>query len=229
MSTQDALSKTLTTKELAALTTRLEAPLVVQDILHNDAGFDDDVQYALHEIVSEYKPDAALLCIALSIQKIAGIYTNASPIMGVIATECAKIIDEYGSAWLDHAYKMDFAGDFGTDQTANDDEMALVALLDNVAEDLEGLGELLELASDFLRNKHPEAARMCDIFKIQALSHAMIAEEFMKAYYDGQEKQTEEKSHSAEHDHHKGVFKSYNFIPKNNQKNIISFPSDRAN
>lgn len=182
-----AIDNALSNKELAALTARLQAPMVIQEILHGEGDFNDDIQYALHDIITDYKPDAALLCIALSMQKIAGIYAAASPIMDVVAIECAKIIDDYGHVWLDYAHQRDFSGDAEASEGMNDlEEEILCDLLDHVSEDLEGLGELLELASDFLKGKNPVAARICDIFKIQAISQAMIAEEFMRAYYSGE-------------------------------------------
>lgn len=176
----------LSNREMAALTNRLQAPVVVHDIMHNNGEFNDDVQYALHEIISDYKPDAALLCIALSMKKIASIYSEASPIMGVVAVECSKVIDDYAQVWLDFAYRKEFSGDDCVQEPLNPvEEAALIDILEHVPEDLEGLADLLELASDFLKGKNTAAARICEIFKIQAISHAMIAEEFLKAYANG--------------------------------------------
>lgn len=191
-------------KDFAILTNRLHVPLVVQDILHGDEVLDDTAHFSLHEIISDYQPDAALLCIAVSLQKIARIYQGASPIMRMVSMRCDSLIADYADPWLKHARTKDFAGDM----PANDvDEEETFDILKNIPEDLEGLAELLELAADFLSSKDNKAAQICEIFEIQAKSHSIIAEEYLHLY----ESQRVTKPASASH-----IIKT--------ASNIITFP-----
>lgn len=159
----------LNENELAAVTNRLQIPLIVTDILDGEGELTDDVQFGIHEIISDLQPDTALLCIALSARKIAGIYSKASASMGVLDLECERILSEYGPLWLQNAAHQDI------------DELQVLDALSHVHEDLEYIAELLELNISFLRAKDETAARLCEILLIQSTAHAMIAEEFLSA------------------------------------------------
>lgn len=158
----------LSNKDLAVLTTKLQVPVIVTDILDGEGELTSDVQYGLHEVISEYQPDTALLSIALSAWRVASIYAEASPSMKVLSIEAERIIDEYGDIWLKNARNQSIDSD------------AVFDVLVNTAEDLESLAELLELNGTFLRAKDEQAAGICDILYIQASAHAMIADEFLR-------------------------------------------------
>jgi len=166
------VNKMLSNKDLALLANKLQVPVVVTDILDGKGVFTDDVQYGLHEVISDFQPDSALLSIALSARKIAYIYEPASPSMKVMVMECERIIEEYGELWLKNARH----------ETLNDDDVFDVLI--HTTEDLEALAELLELNGSFLRAKDAQASALCDILYIQAQSHALIADTFMAAAED---------------------------------------------
>lgn len=157
----------LTNKEVATLTNKLQVPAVVGDILNGNDTLTDEVQYALHEVISDLQPDSALLAIAVSAAKIAKIYESASPGMRVLRGECLRIIDDYGALWLKNARNENMDGD------------SVLDILAHAPEDLEGLAELLELGMVFLKAKDTQAAALCEILYIQAGAHAMIADEFI--------------------------------------------------
>lgn len=158
----------LSNTELATLTNKLHIPLIVQDILDGEGALTDDVRYGLHDTISDFQPDSALLAIALSARKIASIYKDASPSMDVMGLEAERLVDEYGRLWLKNASHQVLDGDEVYDT------------LIHTAEDLESLAELLDLNCSFLRMKDSLAASLCDILYIQARSHSLIAEEFMR-------------------------------------------------
>ena len=153
--------------EMATLANTLQVPLVVSDILAERGALTDDITYSLHEAISDFQPDSALLAIALGALKISNIYKSASPSMDVLGIEAERIIKEYGPIWLQNA----------KNETIDND--AVFELLVHTAEDLENIAELLDLNCVFLRAKDPEAASLCDILYVQAQAHTLIAEEFI--------------------------------------------------
>lgn len=157
----------LSNKEVATLTNKLQAPVVIADILAGREELSDEVHYALHEIISDMQPDSALLAIAASAATIARIYQNASPGMKVLKMECDRILEDYGSLWLQNA------------RNEKIDESQVLDMLGHTPEDLESIAELLELNGVFLKAKDAQAATLCDILYIQSKAHAMIADEFI--------------------------------------------------
>jgi hypothetical protein len=162
----------LTNRDIAGLATRLQVPLIVGDIISGKDALTDDAHYALHEIISDLQPDSALLAIALSTCKITGVYKQASPSMKLLHIECQRIINEYGSLWLENAQEQQVSPDEAYD------------VLVHTAEDLESLAELLELNAAFLRSKDEQAHTLCEILYIQAGAHAVIAEEFISVVHE---------------------------------------------
>lgn len=141
--------------------------MVISDILKGEETLTDDVQYGLHEAISDLQPDSALLAITMSALAIAKIYSKASPGMKVMGMECDKIIEDYGTIWLQHA------------QNETLDQEQILDVLTHTPEDLESIAELLEVNACFLRSKDKQAAALCEILLIQAQAHALIADEFM--------------------------------------------------
>lgn len=161
----------LNNKELATVANRLQVPLVISDILSGDGALTDDVQYGLHAVISDLQPDSALLSIALGGLKIANLYHKASPGIAVLKMQCESIVDDYATLWLQNA------------QLEEIDEHETMDALSRVSEDLEGIGELLELSQAFLQSKDQTASELAKILAIQAKSHAIIADEFFGALY----------------------------------------------
>lgn len=154
---------TMTDQDYATLTARLVLPLAVREVLESARELDDESHIALHEILSEMKPDAALLSIAISAKMIAASYTETE----ILIDECDRIIREYGSVWLENA------------RHGHIDNTYLVSLLEKIPEDLEGLTELIEVNLSYAALESAAVSDICEIFQIQASAHAIIAEEYM--------------------------------------------------
>lgn len=157
----------LTDKDLAKLTNRLQVPLVIQDILDQKETLSGDIQYGMHEVLSNYQPDSALICIALSAKRIASRYLHLSPNMAVLRMDCDRIIEEYAQLWLDHARKRPV------------DDNLLMDTLADIPDDLESIAELLDSAQMYLEKKNAEAAGLCEILSMQARQQAIIADTFV--------------------------------------------------
>lgn len=157
-------------RELATVANRLQVPLIISDILAEGV-LTDDVQYGLHTVISDLQPDSALLSIALGGLKLANAWEKASPSLSVLKMQCESLIDEYGTLWLQNA------------QDENVSEADAMDALSRVSEDLEGLAELLDLATGSLQGKNQTAASISKILSTQAKSHAIIADEFFGVLY----------------------------------------------
>lgn len=159
--------KMLTDKDLAKLTNSLQVPLVIQDILDGKEILTGDIQYGMHEVLSNYQPDSALLCIALSARRIAQRYLHLAPSMAVLRMDCERIIEDYAQLWLDHARQRPI------------EHNMLMDTLTDIPDDLESLAELLDSACLYLVNKNAEAAGLCEILALQARSQAIVADTFV--------------------------------------------------
>ncbi len=160
----------LNEKDLAGLTNRLQVPLIIQDILEGMSELTDDVTYGLHEVLSDYEPDSALLCIALSARKIAARFQHRISNLAVLKMECDRIISDYAELWLNNA----------KDRPV-DDNLVFDTLM-NIPEDLEGLAELLEVNQAFLSRYSEDAANLCEILIIQANAQILVAETFVEIF-----------------------------------------------
>ena len=161
----------LSRKELATVANRLQVPLIISDILAGEGELTGDVHYGLHGVISDLQPDSALLCIALGGLRIANACQTGSPSLAVLKMQCESVIDEYAPLWLQNAEERDVG------------EHDALDLLSCVSEDLEGLGEMLDLANGFLRAKNDNAATLAKLLAVQARSQAVIADELFGALY----------------------------------------------
>lgn len=163
-------------KDIAKVASKLEIPVIVTDLLQGAEPFTDDAEYAIHEAISDMQPDSALLTIALSAAKVAGVRgLGASPAVQVLDLECRKIIEEYGALWLQNAENGGVKEDEAYDT------------LISTAEDLEGVACLLEDCMGFLERTNGDAAILCNIMSVQARAQAIVAE----AYFEAMEAQVQ--------------------------------------
>jgi hypothetical protein len=157
----------LSEQELARLANTFQVPLIVQDILDAQETLSPDVQYALHEIISDYQPDSALLCIAMSAHKIAARFQYNSPNMAILKMECNRIISDYAALWLSHA------------ENKGIDNNIVFDTLEQIPEDLEAMAELIEINMSLLRSVDEELAGLAEILAVQAKAQVLIADTFI--------------------------------------------------
>ena len=150
----------LTDQQLATLHARFVVPIAVQMILNDSEQLDDACEAALHECLSELKPDTGLLCLALCAQHVAGAAAE-SPIVNMLAISAARIADEYGAALLAEAGR-------GGEPLSDTDALIL---LQQIPEDLEELATLMDAVLSQADPHSPEGL-LCDILSIQAMVHA---------------------------------------------------------
>ncbi len=168
----------LSDKDLVKLTNTLQVPLIVQDILDGDGTLSPDVQYGLHEVLSDYQPDSALLCIALSARKIASRFQHTSPNMGIMKMECDRMLADYAELWMSHA------------EDKNVDDNLVFDTLEQIPEDLEALAELLEINIALLRSSQEDFAGLAEILAVQARAQVLIADTFIDMMEQNDEVET---------------------------------------
>lgn len=153
----------MNTQTLAALTNKLQAPMIVSDIL-TGKDKNEDTHYALSALISEMQPDAAILAIALSMRNIVGPYLKASPSLQMTEIECTKIIEDYAHQWSTQPLTAETSAEESFDT------------LEKISEDLEYIEELLDLNMNYLQAKDLGATELCKLLKSQANTHRMIAD-----------------------------------------------------
>lgn len=156
----------LSSKELAAIYTRLEAPVIVADLLDRATPLCDDEAFALTILLSEMSPEQALISIACSTQIIASRIESDPGLTASLTMQANFVLDDYGPLWLQRQAKPHFASD----------DWSVY-----MQEDLEALADLLMLCTDIFGHGSPAAAEICTILQDQAAAHAeaLDAHEFM--------------------------------------------------
>ncbi|MCB1720608.1 MAG: hypothetical protein KDI11_02520 [Alphaproteobacteria bacterium] len=165
----------LSEKELAKLTNTLQIPMIVQDILDGRESFSPDMQYGLHETLSDYQPDSALLAIALGARKIAARYQHLGANMAILKMECERIISDYAEIWVRNA------------EAKTLDDNLVFDTLEQIPEDLETLAEMLEINAALLNAHNEELAKICEAFALQSSAQALIADTFIDLMDEGTE------------------------------------------
>lgn len=155
--------QTLKTNELAQLYADFIVPAIAGDMLTGTEKLDDIAEFTMHDIIAGMKPDAALLCIALCCMQISGTHAHM-PMAGVMGIEAEQMVDDYAPLWLAHKNNSPLTDDQVREQ------------LMHLPEDLEALGDFLEVLRTELPSAASTAARLCDILALQAEAHAAAAE-----------------------------------------------------
>ena len=156
----------LSPRDLATVTSKLQLPVIISDILSGAQSLSDEARYGLHNLISEMQPDSALLSIALSGKKLSAAYSDIGTSMDILSIECDKIIEEYAAVWLSHACAEDL------------DETQVFDLLCHLPEDLEYMSDLLTININALQGHCATGESLCRIMKVQAEAQALIAESF---------------------------------------------------
>lgn len=164
------MMRELKTSELARLHAKFVLPVVVSRMLGGQEELDEVAEQAMHEILDEHRPDAALLCIAMCAQHVA-IETSHLGISSALSREATKIIEDYAPVWL--AYEDVKAGRIPEDEF---DDQAIYELLEHVPEDLESLSDLLDATIAELNEAMPIPAILAHILSEQAMIQQLRAE-----------------------------------------------------
>lgn len=154
----------LNDNDLAKLHAKFIVPIVIDQMLRDEEPLDEIAEHAMNEILCDFYPDSALLCIALCARHIAQ-QTWHLNISRALKIEADQIIEEYGPLWIAHEQNPEAC-----------DDLAVYDLLMNIPEDFEVLRDLLEATLSEIEEDHCVAAILCDILSLQADYHRDLAD-----------------------------------------------------
>lgn len=150
---------------LALLINRLQLPVIMRDLLVHEGGLVGDMSYTLHEMLSDMRPDTALLAAAASAQMLVGALEKPSPGDAVLHGLCARIIEDYAPRWL---------ATYGNEAAA---QGFLLEIFGRVESDLLSLKDLLKTAAAL--QKDEKIAALFAVLEIQTRAQADIVAEFL--------------------------------------------------
>lgn len=172
-----AINKPLTDLQIIRLHHELLAPVAVHEIINGNDELDDTARYTLDVMIAEFKPDTALICIALCAAHIAEMHAGYLPIAGSMGFEASRIVHEFGPAWLANADR----------RLDKSHERMVMDLLDQMPEDFEAMADLLDATRVHLIES-TDSAILCEILSQNA-----------RAFMDYLEDQSLEAEREAEH------------------------------
>ena len=219
------MGTTLTTEQIEHLHTKLVVPIAVNDILTYGLEVEPEMQYGLHEALSDIDPDSALLAIALAAQHIAAVSKASYPIANAIYTESMQILNDYGP---------DFIRDL---KRGSVPEENFLEVLQTVPEDLEAMADLLDALVGDVEDELAPVAVLATLLSIQARAHHDIAtfilEEAGKindlSPFSIQDKGPIEKEALLEHEVIRDEFNIPSLAHAPKEDNIIMFPTNFQN
>lgn len=153
----------LTQKDLLKLETLFVLPLVTQDMINGIEPMDEVAEYTFHEILSELRPDTALLCISLCCYHLSQNMGDGSAAK-VLQMQSADMINEYGPLWLAHEAE---------DPDLNDIDVQKA--LTFIPEDIETMADLLDTVLGETEHNCETKRILCDIMSLQAHMHKDLA------------------------------------------------------
>ncbi len=160
----------LSDKELALLKNRLQMPLIIRDMLEAGKMLCDDENYAMHEMLSNFSTEEALLCSAFVMKEIAYFISDASS--GSASTdlvflnmECERLIERYST----RVDLMQESPDILFELDNN--------ILEVIYEDICDFLELIELCQLSFEIINPKLVGFLKIMTLQLQSHMMIVDE----------------------------------------------------
>lgn len=143
---------------------QLMAPIVFKDILEGREELDEVTEYALHEILADFDPDTALLCIAMCAEYVSQ-HMEDEELGKTLRLVAKNVVEDYGPLWLAHMA-----------EDKDLDTMMLEVYLRDLEEDLAFLGNLLEATYNCLGDFNTPEAVLCDMLSLQCRYHQDMAE-----------------------------------------------------
>lgn len=160
-------------QELALLFSKLELPLVVNDIMTEGRTLAPDEEIAFHSAISDMMPDIAMICIATCSMQALKEISSELPEAYSLLIECERIIASYGGIWLAR-----------TERDLDPDERFIIETLKLVPKELQLLQEYIEETSLLLSCSEKNYVCVQQLFNIlvkQAKAVNVVAKSYLEA------------------------------------------------
>ncbi len=154
-----------TKQTLAALKNRLQMPLIVRDLLATNLAASGESTYALHEMLSDYSAEDALLAAAFTMEEIAAFQNVSVTDLAFLHLECARLIERYSAR--DDLFQEN-------PDMWNETQSQMVG---EIAEDLEGFLDLLSLCMLSFEVTAPKIYEILAILDTQLQAQLIIIDE----------------------------------------------------
>ncbi len=138
-------------QQLALLKNELQIPLIVRDYLITDQRPDSTANYALHEMMSDFLPNDAILAAAFVMKEIADSQMVTSADLKYLHMECDRIIEKYSSNHIN--------------------------TMKSIFEDMEEFLDIISLCQMSFEIINSKINNIINILNIQMQSHLMIIDE----------------------------------------------------
>ena len=167
------MNETLTQPELGQLYVEMVAPLGFQQCLSHGYIHDDDA-LAMHQVISDQKPDTALISLGLCgvilgnhiLQK-HSTHTELSILGTELKYFSIDIVERYGRAWIN-----------AKEYEKNDRDLEEKLLLES-ADNLNAFGSIVQEIHELCEETNPLASNMGKILEYQAYAQANLAESYI--------------------------------------------------
>lgn len=150
---------------LALLTTRLQLPLAMREVLEQDVPLSGDMAYTFHTMLSDMRPDTALLAVAAAGRIIVSAMENPTPGDAVLHGLCSRVIEDYAPRWL---------ATYGNDEAV---QGFLLEIFGRVEADLLILHDLLKTAAAL--QKDEKISKLLNVLEVQSQAQADVVAEFL--------------------------------------------------
>ncbi len=159
-------------QKLALVKSKLQMPIIIRDLLITDQAPSAESTYALHDMMSSFQPDAAILSAAFTMKEIADIEDALSEDISFLHMECDRIIERY------------IARDEMAEENPELWSETQSEMMPVIAEDIEGFLELISLCYLSYDITNPKIAKIVNILNVQLQSHLMIVDEVITLQED---------------------------------------------
>lgn len=154
-----------TRQTLAALKNRLQMPLIVRDLLITETSASAESTYALHEMLSDYSAEDAILAAAFTLKEIASFQNVAATDLAFLHLECERLIERYSARDDLFQENPDLWNETQSD------------MVEEIAEDIEGFLDLLSLCMLSFEITAPKIHEILTILDTQLQSQLIIIDE----------------------------------------------------
>ena len=161
----------LSDQTLALMANHLQVPMIISDMVNGpQKPLRDEITYGLHDLLSEMDPLSALLTIAIGTRSLINTAAAETPTVKTARMETGRIIATYQSLWLANA------------QSPFKDPEDVLCEMQHIAQDLEGLAELLSLLRQDMDPRRMTGLAFADILSTQARAIALTAQHLAEEY-----------------------------------------------
>lgn len=182
MNSQSIENLAISKAELAQLESQFVLPVVVKDILAGREVLDEEAEFAIADMLSELDSETKVLSLALCVLQIEQ-QNDVVDLCSPLSVAAAKIVSEYGAAYINKQYQLQELMFTDAPNELYQEILNSSISGDFLAEDLETLADLMDVAMIGREDDFSEDAILLSLLGDQTHLHK---DELESAMVDGQ-------------------------------------------